>query len=538
MARTIKRHAGVDYIADEDFDYTTAIREAEDAGDYEYAGRLEKSRNAKIDGEGLSFEKTYKYAGGGGDSSGGTSSSYESRYGKKIGGLMDRILGRDDFEYDYAEDDSYKAMAKAYAENGKRAMRDVLGDTASMTGGRASSAAVSAASQAYNRYMSELAAQIPALEQTAYSRYADEDARRRQDLEMLRSMEAEDYSRYRDDVSDAQWREQFEYGKHRDAVGDAQWERGMALDEAAFEHTKAQDAFNNEMATKAFESEEKRAAVADAFNVAEMTGDYSALLSLGYDQAMVDALNKAYAEGKSREEMSEAFVRAQYMATFGDFSGFAAAGFTDGQITAMSDAWEKGELQDNAILAAQYGDFSGLAKLGIKPNLAFMAGGSGGGKGGETVDNTKQVLDSWKNVIDAGEVSVDDILSGIIPISDEKGRLMDSSEYYIVKETGEEIAPADRLLYALGGDQTLLRSVREYAKEVKDKGKKAKDDASAANSTARANAAYKRGLAHISDDGVPGDISDDDIAAMTPDQYEALVELFQKIQKDKQSALD
>ena len=32
MARTIKRHAGVDYIADEDFDYTTAIREAEDAG--------------------------------------------------------------------------------------------------------------------------------------------------------------------------------------------------------------------------------------------------------------------------------------------------------------------------------------------------------------------------------------------------------------------------------------------------------------------------------------------------------------------------
>jgi hypothetical protein len=374
--------------------------------------------------------------------------------------------------------------------------------------------------------MSELAAQIPALEQTAYSRYADEDARRRQDLEMLRSMEAEDYSRYRDDVGDAQWREQFEYGKHRDAVGDAQWERGMALDEAAFEHTKAQDVFNNEMATKAFESKEQRAAVADAFAVAEMTGDYSSLLSLGYDQATVDALNKAHLEGKTREEMSDAFVRAQYMAQFGDFSGFAAAGFTNDQITAMSDAWQKGELQDNAILAAQYGDFSGLAKLGIKPNLALMAGGSGGGKGGETVDNTKQVLNAWKNMIDAGQVSVDDILSGNIPISDEEGVLID-------EETGEEIAPADRLLYALGGDQTLLRSVREYAKEVKDKGKKAKDDATTANATARANAAYKRGLAHISKEGVPEDIPAEDIAAMTVEQYEALVELYQKMHKDE-----
>ena len=42
-------------------DYSIAISEAEKMGDYEHAKLMEKKRNAKIDGEGLKYEKTYKY---------------------------------------------------------------------------------------------------------------------------------------------------------------------------------------------------------------------------------------------------------------------------------------------------------------------------------------------------------------------------------------------------------------------------------------------------------------------------------------------
>lgn len=42
-------------------DYSLAISEAEKMGDYEHAKLMEKKRNAKIDGEGLNYEKTYKY---------------------------------------------------------------------------------------------------------------------------------------------------------------------------------------------------------------------------------------------------------------------------------------------------------------------------------------------------------------------------------------------------------------------------------------------------------------------------------------------
>ena len=355
MARTTKKYGGVNYIADDDFDYTTAIGEAASHGDYDYAASLERSRNAKIDGEGLSYAKTYKYQNG-------TSPVYESKYGGKIDKTLSQIMNRKPFEYDYTKDDSYKALQKVYIQNGKLAMQDTLGDAAALTGGRASSAAVSASQQAYNRYMAELSANIPALEQAAYGRYKDEEASLYNELGVLQGMENAEYGRWSDSwdrdhmlgreaIEDARYNEDIKYRDERDAIEDARYDDQV-------NYGKDMDAINRLM------------------QIAGTTGDYSVLRQYpelaekyGFSEEVVAALNKAHADGVSEKKVAEAFARAQYMAQYGNFSYFKEAGFTDEQIAAMEEYWKKGELREDALFAAEFGDYSKLSELGITPNI-------------------------------------------------------------------------------------------------------------------------------------------------------------------------
>ncbi len=360
MAWTKKNYGGTDYISDKEFDYTTAIREAAAHGDYEYAGSLEKSRNAKIDGEGLSYAKTYNYQNG-------TSPNFESRYGSKINKTLSEIMNRKPFSYDYTKDDSYKALEKVYTQNGKYAMQDTLGDAAALTGGRASTAAVSASQQAYNRYMSELSANIPALEQAAYGRYRDEEASLYNQLGVYQQMDDIDYGRYRDS-----WNRDYMLG--RDAVEDARYDEEIRYRD---ERNTVEDArYDDEIAY-----ERDMDSITRLMNIAQVTGDYSVLLKdpaladkYGFTEEVVTALNDAYARGVSDKEIAEAFTKAQYMAQYGDFSLFRDAGFTDEQIAVMKKAWDEGKLREDALFAAQFGDYSLLSSLGIGIPVGMLSG--------------------------------------------------------------------------------------------------------------------------------------------------------------------
>ena len=75
------------------------------------------------------------------------------------------------FTYDASTDPVYQAYLKQYAREGQRASANTLGQAAAMTGGRPSSYAVSAASQAGNYYAAQAADKLPELYQQAYQRY-------------------------------------------------------------------------------------------------------------------------------------------------------------------------------------------------------------------------------------------------------------------------------------------------------------------------------------------------------------------------------
>lgn len=145
---------------------------------------------------------------------------YKSAYGDKIQGMIDSIMNRDAFQYDFSADPLYQQYADQYQRRGQLAMRDAMGQSAALTGGYGNSYAQQVGQQTYQRYLEDLNAIIPQLEGRAYDRYRDAGDTLRANLGMLQGADATDYNRYRDNVDD--WRNELDYfyGKFRDMTDD------------------------------------------------------------------------------------------------------------------------------------------------------------------------------------------------------------------------------------------------------------------------------------------------------------------------------
>lgn len=362
-------------------------------------------------------------------------------YGEKWQGseyqpLRDEALQRAasmEWNYDPNTDPVWQALQKQYRREGQRATEDTLGRYAAMTGGMPSTAAVSAAQQAGNRYAAELSDRLPQVYQDAYNRYLQEyqrqlgisdayagfddreyqrwlqsqgqnldladrynqygqqDYNRFQDTldqwnrdrsfgygaardnQQLGRQQVEDqYGRYRDAVGDARYADETAYNRYRDTVADQRWDAQWA--QQLREYADAQN-------WKATEWEQYLREYGDKLSQQEREWAY---------QQMRDSISDArYADAQQYERAQDEQARQRQAAL-------------DEQNAAES-AYAR--LVNGAKLAAQYGDYSGLAALGISPNeedlrRMAIAGagrttpvGSGGtrsggssGVGGETED--------------------------------------------------------------------------------------------------------------------------------------------------------
>lgn len=264
---------------DKNKDYTTLINDAVNSGDYYSAAQYERQRNEKITNEGLDYATTNRFSGWLDDTdystilkdqmasgasadtvsetlkkrtqkaagteglqqyayddtyntamdyilnynnksnqefSYDTAPSWTSKYTDQINSLVSKLLNRDSFSYDYKTDPTYQQYAETYQREGNRAMQDTMAEAAAQTGGLASSYAVTAANQANNNYMAQLADKIPELEQLAYSRYQDDLSNDLSNLSVLQSLDSTDYSRYQDDLNQYNTDRSFNYGIYSD----------------------------------------------------------------------------------------------------------------------------------------------------------------------------------------------------------------------------------------------------------------------------------------------------------------------------------
>jgi hypothetical protein len=120
-----------------------------------------------------------------------------------LSALYDKIMNREQFNYDLNGDALYQQYKDQYQNLGRQAMMDTMGNATQLTGGYGSSYASTAGNQAYQQYLGQLNDIVPELYQMAYDRYNQEGN------DML--------NRYN-----------LAYGQHRDNMGDWQNERSYA----------------------------------------------------------------------------------------------------------------------------------------------------------------------------------------------------------------------------------------------------------------------------------------------------------------------
>ena len=193
--------------------------------------------------------------------------------------VMDKILNREKFSYDFNGDALYQQYKDKYIKQGKMAMGDAIGQASAMTGGYGNSYAQSVGQQAYQAQLENLNDVIPELYSMALDKYNMEG----QDLYNQFGMLSEDYNRAYGEHQDG-------YNKLMDSLGIA---RGDYYDGADMFYT---------------EQDNKNAVAGQEFE------DAMSLWTAETDNAWKNA---EWAEDQRRYEIEDNWKEKQYNATYG-----------------------------------------------------------------------------------------------------------------------------------------------------------------------------------------------------------------------------
>jgi len=261
---------------------------------------------------------------------------YVSQYQDQINALAAEILGREEFSYDHNADPIYSSYKKTYTREGQRAMEDAMGQYASMTGGMPSTAAMMAGQQANNYYMGQMADKIPELYQLAYSMYQDEGNAKRANLDMLMGQEQDAYNKYLAQLDQYNTDRNFQYGVYSD--------------DRAYAYQAERDAISDRRYDTEWQYQLDRDAISDQRYADE----------LAYNREQDEWEKSQYT---SETQYSQALQKAQTLAAAGDFSGYAALGYSSAEIASMKAAYD-------------------AAMAGSKPSGGSGGGGYSGGGGG------------------------------------------------------------------------------------------------------------------------------------------------------------
>lgn len=139
---------------------------------------------------------------------------YNNQYAEQQKALLDAIINRPDFSWSKEEDPLWSSYKKSYLREGDRATANALGQAAAASGGRPSTAAVTAATQAGDYYATQLNDIIPTLYQQAYDQYLNEYNMSLQDLNAVNNQEQLDYAKYLDQLGQYNTDRNFAYNQY------------------------------------------------------------------------------------------------------------------------------------------------------------------------------------------------------------------------------------------------------------------------------------------------------------------------------------
>lgn len=241
--------------------------------------------------------------------------TYTSKYQDQIDELLGDILNRPEFSYDPETDPRYQAFRKEYQREGQRATADTMGQYAAMTGGMPSTAATMAAQQAGDYYAAQMADRIPELYQLAYSMYQDEGDNMRLNMDMLTALEQGDYNKYLNLLNQYNNDRSFAYGLYsddwnrnyqldRDEISDQrydmEWNYGVDRDQISDTRYEDETAWNRQQ----YEDETEYARALERAQTLAQAGDFSGYAALGYSESEIANLQNAYNRAMAAQTLS------------------------------------------------------------------------------------------------------------------------------------------------------------------------------------------------------------------------------------------
>lgn len=127
---------------------------------------------------------------------------YQSKWQDSINKYSEQLENRKPFQYNVNEDALYQQYVNQYAQQGRMAMMDTIGQATALTGGYDNSYANSVGQQAYQGYLGQLNDVVPRLYSMALDQYMNEGDQMRNQLNLMIQRDELDYGRYKDQMAE------------------------------------------------------------------------------------------------------------------------------------------------------------------------------------------------------------------------------------------------------------------------------------------------------------------------------------------------
>ena len=303
----------------------------------------------------------------------GSAPSYENRFQQKQQELLDAALNRDPFSWSKETDPQYSSYKKTYLREGERATADALAKASAASGGRPSSFAVNAATQAGDYYATKLSDVIPTLYQQAYERYLKDYQMKLSDLNAVNQQEQLDYAKYLDRLNQFNTDRTFDYNNYLGEYGRLQDYLGGLQGQDQTTYNRYLDVLDREREKQQAAQELSRAQI-DAMLQAGVSPSAGLIGKSGYENEYIQALENYYKQQSAAKASGGGTTRR---------SGGTRGGGTNMSLTTAKAMAKAGQLTQEVVnvlkkngfnddyLASEYGytgSGSGRTKFGYDPD--------------------------------------------------------------------------------------------------------------------------------------------------------------------------
>lgn len=306
--------------------------------------------------------------------------TYENQYAEQQQALLDAIINRPDFSWSKEDDPQWSSYKKSYLREGDRATANALGQAAAASGGRPSTAALTAATQAGDYYATQLNDIIPTLYQQAYDRYLNEYNMSLQDLNAVNTQEQMDYAKYLDQLGQFNTDRNFAFNSYLSDFDILQSQLASLQGQDSVDYNRWMDRVNLYEQNQAEETDLARAQV-DAILSAGGSPSADLVGASGYTNEYVQALQEAYRRQAAQQAAGGG----------GSRSGSSGGGKSKMTLTTAKQAANAGVFSDEVLAVLRnngYTDEMLEAIYGYEPN----GGGSGGGSSFNQLYNRLSII--------------------------------------------------------------------------------------------------------------------------------------------------